>query len=179
MRLPADALLGSIEKAKEPRLEFFYNISRVISGTLSMGALGVSALRVSAYVSGKYSFRRTVIDAATGKPRPIITFSTQYTPVLTTISQAMVMEAYANWAREQFVASKDNLFLKHFIAATFKVTILRFAQSAPLVLGDRCGAQGVSEVNQLSVLNVSDYLVLLLVYLLIQFKARCARSFHR
>lgn len=152
-RLPATALLGSPEKAKDPRAAFFYNISRVISGTLSMGAMGMSTMRIASYVGGRYSMRRTVIDASTGSPRPIISFSTQYTPVLTAISQTMVMEAYANAARSMFIAAKSDPSMKHFIAATFKATIMRFAQSTPLTLGDRCGAQGLSEVNQLSVMH--------------------------
>ncbi|TFK31054.1 acyl-CoA dehydrogenase NM domain-like protein [Crucibulum laeve] len=155
VRLPRTALLGSIEKAQDARGAFYKNIYRVITGSLSVGALGLSAMRVSSYIVGSYSQRRHVIDSSTGISRPIITFSTQYIPILTAISQTFVMEAFANKARRMFLAPEATIFHKHFIASIFKATISRFAKSIPIVLGDRYGAQGLNDVNQLTIIHAN------------------------
>ncbi|TFY70717.1 hypothetical protein EVG20_g2294 [Dentipellis fragilis] len=153
VRLPPTALLASPEKASRPRDEFFFNISRVISGTLSMGALGLSAMRIGSYVAGQYSLRRTVVDAGSGLTRPIASFSTQYTPVLTAIAQTMVFQAFAQEARARFADKSASLPMKHFVAAVFKTTVIKHTKETLLGLGDRCGAQGLFEINQLSVLH--------------------------
>ncbi|EEB96497.1 hypothetical protein MPER_04359, partial [Moniliophthora perniciosa FA553] len=53
-------------------------------------------------------------------------------------------------SRALFVEAKEDIYRQHMVAAIFKATVMRFALSAPVVLGDRCGAQGLSDVNQLS-----------------------------
>ncbi|THU80154.1 acyl-CoA dehydrogenase NM domain-like protein [Dendrothele bispora CBS 962.96] len=153
LHLPPWALLGTKDKESDQRKSFFQNIYRVISGTLSMGAFGLSTMRIASYIAGCYSLRRQVIDASTQMPRPVISFSTQYIPILTGIAQTFVMEAFSKKAREYFVLAKPDIYQQHFIAAIYKVTVLKFAQRLPVVLGNRCGAQGLSEVNQLSVMH--------------------------
>ncbi|KAH9477756.1 Peroxisomal acyl-coenzyme A oxidase 3 [Psilocybe cubensis] len=152
VRLPAAALLGNLDKPTDVRAAFFTTIYRIVVGALSMGALCLSVMRMSSYIGGKYSLRRTVIDPVTGLPRPIIAFSTQSQPVLTALSQTFVMEKMAKHCHGLFTA-KTELYEKHFIAAVFKTTISRFAQSIPLILSERCGVQGLYEANQLSVLH--------------------------
>lgn len=155
VRLPPTALLSPLttrSKAIQPRLEFFQNISRVISGTLSMGAFGVSAMRLGCYTAGAYSLRRHVTDGTTGLPRAIMSFSTQYIPILTAISQTIVMQAFSQESHARFVNSK-NLNLKHFVATVFKATVMKHTHQILIALGDRCGAQGLFEVNMLSVLH--------------------------
>lgn len=156
VRLPVSALLGSLERPKDLRAAFFFNISRVISGTLSMGTLGVSSMRISSYISAKYSLRRRVVDSSTKQPREIMSFVTQYTPILSAIAQTLVLTALVEASRDMYVVAED-LTLKHFIAAIFKTTVMKMTATTTLNLGLRCGAQGLSEVNQLSVLNVSNY----------------------
>uniref|UniRef100_A0A0W0G8C9 Acyl-CoA oxidase C-alpha1 domain-containing protein n=1 Tax=Moniliophthora roreri TaxID=221103 RepID=A0A0W0G8C9_MONRR len=153
VRLPPTALLGTPEREKDARAAFFKNIFRVISGTLCMGASALSGMRVSCYIAGRYNLRRKVTDSFTGRPRAIINFSTQYIPVLTSIAQTLVMQAYTETARLSFVEAKGDISRQHLIASIFKATIYQFALSIPLVLGDRCGAQGLSAVNQLSVIH--------------------------
>ncbi|PPQ93408.1 hypothetical protein CVT25_004725 [Psilocybe cyanescens] len=152
VRLPAEALLGSPDKPTDVRAAFFTTIYRILVGALSMGALCLSVMRMSSYIGGQYSLRRKVTDTVTGRPRPIIAFSTQYQPVLTALSQTFVMEKLANHCHELFI-TKTELYEKHFIAAVFKTTISRFAQAIPLILSERCGVQGLYEANQLSVLH--------------------------
>ena len=44
--------------------------------------------------------------------------------------------------------------MRHFIAAVMKTTTMRAAHAIIIDLGDRCGAQGLAEVNQMAVLHV-------------------------
>ncbi|KAF7796924.1 hypothetical protein EIP86_008109 [Pleurotus ostreatoroseus] len=162
VRLPKSALLGHIEKGENIKAAFFWNISRVISGTLCMGTLGINGMRLSAFIAAKYSQRRAVWDAHRQCPRPIISFSTQYQPILIVIAQTYVMDAFGHASRERFAEASDPV-MKHFVAAVFKTTVMKLASEAILVLGDRCGAQGLFEVNQLSVMHVrGSYLINLL-----------------
>ncbi|PPQ65120.1 hypothetical protein CVT24_003011 [Panaeolus cyanescens] len=152
VRLPASALLSGLEKSQDLREEFFSNISRVITGTISMGVLGVSSMRIASYVAAKYSLRRHVIDASTRKSRSIMSFSTQYTPILSVIAQSLVLRVFSDYCYNLFV-NTDDLTMKHFIAAIMKTTTQRATHAAIIELSDRCGAQGLAEVNQMSVLH--------------------------
>jgi hypothetical protein len=119
-----------------------------------MGAFALSSMRIAAYVAGQYSMRRKVIDSSTGKSQAIIAFITQKIPVLTAISQTIVMTAFCAKAHNLFTSTED-LLQKHFIAAVFKTTIVQHAISLLSVLGDRCGAQGLFAANQIPVIHVS------------------------
>ncbi|KAJ7267765.1 acyl-CoA dehydrogenase NM domain-like protein [Mycena rebaudengoi] len=152
VRLPATALLGDMAKALDQKGAFAYNISRVIVGTLSMGAFALSSMQIASYIAGRYSMRRTVVDSFTGRPKAIIAFSTQQTPILTAISQTIVMKAFCAKSYALFT-SANSLLEKHFIAAVFKVTIVQHHNSILSTLGDRCGAQGLFGANQISVMN--------------------------
>ncbi|KAJ7121122.1 acyl-CoA dehydrogenase NM domain-like protein [Mycena epipterygia] len=152
VRLPGTALLGDMNKPFNAKIAFAHNISRVIVGTLSMGAIALSSMRIGSYVAGRYSTRRRVIDAATGKSKPIISFSTQKIPILTALAQTLVMRAFCDKSYSFFTSTQD-LSQKHFLAAVFKTTIVQHHHAILPVLGDRCGAQGLFEVNQLSVVH--------------------------
>ncbi|KAJ7226933.1 acyl-CoA dehydrogenase NM domain-like protein [Mycena pura] len=152
VRLPGTALLGNMTKSLNVKRAFSHNIFRVVVGTLSMGAFALTAMRIASYVAGQYSRRRTVIHPSTGKPQAIIAFSTQKLPVLTGISQTIVMTAFCNKAYSLFTSTEDPL-QKHFIAATFKTTIVQHSIPLLSVLSDRCGAQGLFAANQISVLH--------------------------
>ncbi|KAF9467065.1 acyl-CoA dehydrogenase NM domain-like protein [Collybia nuda] len=152
VRVPPTALLGSLERPKDIRAAFFFNISRVIAGTLGMGAFGISSMRTSSYIASKYSQRRRVIDASTKRPREIISFVTQYTPILSAVAQTFVLEKFGEAMRDMYVAA-ETLVMKHFIAAIFKTTVVKISATALPLLGLRCGAQGLFEANQISVLT--------------------------
>ncbi|TFK50231.1 acyl-CoA dehydrogenase NM domain-like protein [Heliocybe sulcata] len=137
--LPQTALLGSEQRSEDPRTEFFYHISRVISGTLSMGAYGLSALRIASCIAGRYSLRREVRDTLGRIRRPIASFSTQYLPIITAIAQIKVMEAFSEVSHRRFTTPDASIFDKHLTAALFKITIM---------------SHGLFEFNQLSVLEV-------------------------
>ncbi|KAJ3568328.1 hypothetical protein NP233_g5786 [Leucocoprinus birnbaumii] len=150
VHLPASALLSSAEKPKSVREAFFDNISRVVSGTISMGGLGVAGMRIASFVAAKYSLRRHVTDVSSKVPRPIISFSTQYTAVLSAVAQTLVLRAFSDYCHRLFVQAKDPS-TKHFIAAVMKTTAIKATSATTFELGDRCGAQGLAEVNQITV----------------------------
>jgi acyl-CoA oxidase len=154
VHLPFNSLIGHTSKAADAKSAFFEHISRVISGTLLMGAVAVSCLRISAYIAARYSLRRQVTDSASASMVPVISFSTQATSVLTAIAEAHVLRAFGNDSHARFTDSANNGPMRHFIAAIFKVTSIRITLPTLHTLEDRCGAQGLFNVNQISALHV-------------------------
>ncbi|KAF9650305.1 acyl-CoA dehydrogenase NM domain-like protein [Thelephora ganbajun] len=149
VRLSPTALLTTLHRAMDPRAEFFHNISRVVVGTLSMAASCLPGLRIISYIAGKYSLRRKVTDASTGLSRPIISFSTQYIPVMTAIADAFISIAFVSNIRAGFGDPELGSVMKHFLAAVTKVTLFGHTMKDLVALADRCGAQGLLRVNQL------------------------------
>lgn len=152
VRLPHSALLGTVEKPTEPRAAFFFNISRVAIGTIALGSLGVPALQVSSLIAARYSLQRTIIDA-TGNTKPIISFRTQKTPIMTALAQSFVMQAMHHKVVSIFRDPSVDIQIRQAVAAVLKVVMIQHAQAAQLTLGDRCGAQGLFEVNQLTAMH--------------------------
>lgn len=153
VKLPSTALLGRIEKPDDPRANFFTNIARVTSGTLGLGGIGVPALRVAAHIGGQYSNRRCVSNPE-GKLQPIISFQTQKIPVFTALAQSFVAQAFFNKASSMFTTKSLDHRVRQAVATILKVTLVQHAQRANLELSDRCGAQGLFSVNQLSMMHV-------------------------
>ena len=154
VRLPGTALLGGHDKAEDDRTMFFRSIFRVISGTLSMGGYGVASHAIMANVAGRYSLRRTVTDTSTGQSRAIATFPTQHGPILAALATVFVFREFSQLAHSLFTARTSNVSTKHFIAAVYKITVMKYNHEDSITLADRCGAQGLFEVNQISITNV-------------------------
>ncbi|KAI0292231.1 acyl-CoA dehydrogenase NM domain-like protein [Multifurca ochricompacta] len=152
VRLPSTALLGSIEKPRDPRTSFFKKIYRVAVGTISLSALGVPSLQVASYIAARYSLRRHVFDGS-GVAKPIISFQTQKQPILTAIAQSFVLDAMLKHAIAWFVDPALDPRVRHAVATIVKVAMIQTAQAANFTLGDRCGAQGLFEVNQLPAMH--------------------------
>jgi acyl-CoA oxidase len=62
------------------------------------------------------------------------------------------MEAFHHWAVGVFRTSPDPR-VQHAMASILKVVMIELAQASHLTLGDRCGAQGLFEVNQLTAMH--------------------------
>ncbi|KAJ7461834.1 acyl-CoA dehydrogenase NM domain-like protein [Mycena galericulata] len=152
VRLPAEALLGTRIKPKNPRLAFYTSISRVAVGTLVLGSQGLSALQVATYITAQYSRRRTVTNHK-GVPQPIIEFSTQHTPIVTALAQAYVMKALHQVVTGIFSLPTMGAEVRHGVATILKVVTINHAQRSLLDLMERCGAQGLFEMNQLSTMH--------------------------
>ncbi|CAA7262230.1 unnamed protein product [Cyclocybe aegerita] len=149
VRLPYTSLLCEIDKPQDPRTAFFKALSSVAIGTMAIGSLGVPALQVASYIAARYSLRRKVIDTFTGKASPIINFRTQKTPVLTALAQSFVMQAFQEATAKVFTHTKD-IRVCHAVGAIMKIVMMQHGQAANLGLSDRCGAQGLFSVNQLT-----------------------------
>ncbi|KZT01816.1 acyl-CoA dehydrogenase NM domain-like protein [Laetiporus sulphureus 93-53] len=152
VRLPSSALLGSIEKPADFRASFFESISRVAVGTLALGSNCLPALQVSSYIAARYSLRRMVVDRD-GSQKPIMGFQTQKAPIVTVLAQSFVMQALHTKAVSIFRDVSFDFRIRHAMATILKVVMVTHAQAAQLMLGDRCGAQGLFEVNQLSAMH--------------------------
>lgn len=152
VRLPPTALLGSIRRPKDPRASFFSKIYRVAIGTIALSSLGVPSLQVGSYIAARYSLRRHVVDA-NGVSKPIISFQTQKQPILTAVAQSFVLQAMHKGAVSRFMDHSLDPRVRHAIATVHKVIMIQTAQWANFVLGDRCGAQGLFEANQLPAMH--------------------------
>lgn len=142
-------------KPKNPRLGFFTGIFRVAVGTLVLGSQGLSALQVGAYIAAQYSRRRTVTNNE-GLQQPIIEFRTQHTPIVTALAQAYVMQALHQVITRIFSIPTMGAEVRHGVATILKVVTINHAQRSLLDLMERCGAQGLFEMNQLSTMHVSS-----------------------
>ncbi|TCD66083.1 hypothetical protein EIP91_001841 [Steccherinum ochraceum] len=148
VHLPKEAMLGSVEKPHDLRQNFLDVIWRVGVGSLALSNLTIAALRACVYVAGKYSIRRTV-TGTDGKPLPIIAFRTQQLPILHTLAQTYVLDAYGKDAAQRFVGPDLDPRVRHGLAATLKAVMVQHCQSDLYSLAERCGAQGLFEHNQI------------------------------
>ena len=85
-----------------------------------------------------------------------MSFQTQKKPILTAVAQAFVLQAMHRQAIAWFMDPELDPRVQNAVATVDKVATLQAAQIANLTLGDRCGAQGLFEANQLSALHVRD-----------------------
>lgn len=164
--LPSMAILGDLGMPKDLHLNFatvihvrqsFYMYSQVIViqktqrvavGVLAVSTLCIAALQASVYVAGMYSLRRMVTDPSGGKI-PIIEFRTQQLPILHTLAQIQVMEAYASSASKQFMDLSLIHTVRHGIVTAFKAVLVSQTQTNLYELAERCGAQGLYMHNQI------------------------------
>ncbi|KAF8882699.1 hypothetical protein BD779DRAFT_1472828 [Infundibulicybe gibba] len=98
VRVPHSALLGSMDKPKNPRVAFFECIQRVAVGSISLACVGVAVMEVTAYIGVKYSLRRMV----------------------------HVLRAFSNWATRYFSDPNINFRVRHAVAACMKAVISTF-----------------------------------------------------
>lgn len=149
--LPPHSLLGPIQKAKNERLDFLQQIERVSVGTLSLSIMAVAALKVSSCIAATYSKRRFIGDA--GQRRSILTFSTQYRPIMQTWIMGVILDLHGRWTVDKFM-SESNQLLKHALVTIFKVG----AMKAPRILSELCerlGWQGLYAHNQINELALT------------------------
>lgn len=121
---------------------------RVAVGSLALALCIIPYLKICVYVAGRYSLRRTV-TSKNGEPAPIIEFRTQQSPILHTLAQAFVFEAYAEEAVQCFTNTNLDVRVRHGIAASAKAVMVHHCQRSLYDLTERCGAQGLFEYNQI------------------------------
>lgn len=150
VRVPSNMLLGSIEMPQDMRKDFYQQIQRVGAGTLSISLSNISSLRMCAYIAGKYSLRREVSNPKETGKMPIITFSTQHRPILTSLAMASVFEEFSKSTIDAFMDTKQDPRVRHGFACVFKATLIHTTQSLLGEMMDRCGWQGLMAFNQIS-----------------------------
>jgi acyl-CoA oxidase len=148
MRLEASSLLGDLADPKDSRKDFFRQISRVTIGTLSLSMTAIPILRLSAFILGRYSQRRLVAGVRPQERVPIISFATQHTPILTALTYASILEAFAEEASKSFTRQHRSPQVQAALACIFKQTAIHSAESVSNELIDRCGWQGLYKHNQ-------------------------------
>lgn len=155
VRLPANSMLGDLEKPANMRLQYLSAIHRLGNGALALSLWIIPFLKCAVYCVGRYSQRRTVQEGAGGKRVPIISFRTQQLPILHCLAHIAVMDAFTDWATDQH---SNNAALhpgtRHGLAVILKALFLHNGQSSLANLTERSGAQGMYPHNQMSAFEV-------------------------
>ncbi|KAF2647194.1 hypothetical protein K491DRAFT_741882 [Lophiostoma macrostomum CBS 122681] len=152
--LPAAALLGDLNcSLKDERKNFLRAIHRVSVGTLCLSTSNATVLRVSACVAGRYSIQRRV-----GAPKsvPILSFSTQYSPIAQILAHSIVFDNWAIDSTKVFVENVGKPDIQNLIGGIFKATVISYTQKVLSDLVDRCGWQGLYVHNQISELWLAE-----------------------
>ncbi|KAI1746659.1 acyl-CoA dehydrogenase/oxidase [Xylaria castorea] len=147
VHLGPESLLGPISRAHDQRADFFRQIHRVPTGTLSLSMCNIPALRLGALIAGTYSSRRHVAGGSDGKGIPIIRFSTQYRPILDALVQSWAYDAFADEAIALFLDKSLSMEVHHGVAVCFKTAVGTDTQTTMNELADRCGWQGLFAYN--------------------------------
>ncbi|TQV96984.1 hypothetical protein V2A60_000357 [Cordyceps javanica] len=157
VHLPPSALLGSPERATgDAGLDLHRQLWRVSVGAIALSLGNIACLRVASYITGVYSKHRLVEKAGgKGKLVPIISFSTQYRPILQALVAAEVLGAYARWTTDLFSNDRNlDILVRRGLAVVFKATVVHMFRVMP-ELADRCGWRGYYPHNQLADLYLS------------------------
>ncbi|KAJ5436751.1 Acyl-CoA dehydrogenase/oxidase [Penicillium cf. griseofulvum] len=146
--LPHSALLGTLDIPKDMRQHFLSSIWRIAIGTLALPLNMVAGMKRGVFVAGKYSQRRHILGPDQ-KPKPIIDFRTQHGPILHTLAQIAVLDAYTEKSIQYFKDSTLAYPVQHAMATTFKAVVYTSSQACLFNLSERCGAQGLFENNHI------------------------------
>ena len=150
VKVDRNCLLGDIERVESERQSFFEQIHRVSVGGLALSLCNVPALKACAYLAATFSQQRMVISPSTRAPVPIISFPTQYGPIISTVAQAAVMETMGHFGIGAFMMPKVPEPLRHAIVCVFKATVTHATQRHLIELTDRCGWRGLFAFNRIS-----------------------------
>ncbi|RCI16331.1 hypothetical protein L249_3165 [Ophiocordyceps polyrhachis-furcata BCC 54312] len=154
VHLEPSSLLGDISKPADVHVDFLRQIQRVTVGAFTLATMYVPILRLSGYIVGRYSQQRLVSDGRTEKKIPIISFSTQHTPVLTALTTATVLQAFADLTWRRFLEAKDGR-IRSALACIFKQTAVESGRGLCEEMIDRCGWRGLYSDNQLAELTAA------------------------
>lgn len=149
--LGRECLLGPLESTiEEKRKAFMQQIQRVSVGTLSLSLCNIPALKASAYLAYTFSQQRMVNNPALKSLVPIISFPTQYGPIISVVAQAAVLEAAGKFAMGLFLFHDTPEPLRLAIGCIFKAIATSSTQHHLTELTDRCGWRGLYAFNRIS-----------------------------
>jgi alkylation response protein AidB-like acyl-CoA dehydrogenase len=153
--LDANCLLGDLHKAGDKRSSFFEEIHRVSVGSLAISLANIPALKAASYLAYTFSRRRLVTHTTTKLPVSILSFPTQYGPIISAAAHAAVMESAGRMSIGVFQTPGVPDILKTALTCIFKATITWSSQRYLSELTDRCGWRGLYEHNKISELQLS------------------------
>jgi acyl-CoA oxidase len=102
-------------------------------------------MKASIYVAGRYSMRRKVAGTH-GQPTPIISFRTQQLPILYTLAQVFVVEAFSKDAAERLLPVA---WILEFVMELRRYSRRLWSIMFEAVFSRRCRAQGLFKENQI------------------------------
>lgn len=155
VRLDRNCLLGEVDAAVDRRSSFFQQIQRVNVGGLALSLVNVPALKAGAYLAHEFSRQRTVTDPASQRPISILSFPTQYGPIVSAAAHAVVMEAAGRRTVKIFQMAGIPAPLKQALVCIFKATATYATQRHLSELTDRCGWRGLFGFNKISELQLA------------------------
>lgn len=153
VRLPSSALLGSAEETENKREAFLSSIHRVAVGTLFLSGCVIPSLKLAAFNAASFSQNR-LVSGQDGSPMAVIDFRTQHMPILHTIAQYSVLEAFFVSAAMTFREQSVDPRVRHGIATAFKAVSLGHFNKSINAMNERCGWHGHYEHNQLLQMEV-------------------------
>jgi len=155
VRLSRDNLLGEIDNTDDKRTSFFRQISRVSVGGLALSLVNVPALKAGAYLAYTFSQQRTVINPTSQLAVPVLSFPTQYGPIISAAAHATVMEAAGRRTIAIFQQRGVSESLRQALVGIFKATATYATQRHLSELTDRCGWRGLFSFNKISELQLA------------------------
>lgn len=155
VRLDRDCLLGLIAKPGDLRSVFLEQTHRLTVGSLALSLLNVPALKAGVYLAYTFSQKRMVTNPASNAPVPILSFPTQYGPIISATAHASVMEATGRSAIGVFKEPGVPELLRHGMACLFKATATYATQRHLSELTERCGWRGMFAFNKISELQLA------------------------
>lgn len=155
VRLDRDCLLGAIAKPSDLRRVFLEQTHRLTVGSLALSLVNVPALKAGAYLTYVFSQKRMVTNPASNAPVPILSFPTQYGPIISAAAHAAVMEAAGRSAIGVFRAPGVHELLRHAMACLYKATATFATQRHLNELTERCGWRGMFTFNKISELQLA------------------------
>jgi acyl-CoA oxidase len=155
VRVDRDCLLGTVDKPDDVRSTFFEQTHRVTVGGLALSLFNVPALKAAAYLAYVFSQKRMVNNPTSNMPVPVLSFPTQYGPIISAAAHAAVMEAAGRSAISLFTAPGVSAPVRHAIACVYKATATFATQRHFSELSERCGWRGMFAFNKISELQLA------------------------
>lgn len=149
VRLDKEDLLGELGNDEDKRQLFLSQIHRVKVGGLVLSLTNIPATKAAAYLCYSFSKQRKVYNPKTKLPVPILSFPTQYGPIISAAAHAVVMQSGARFFIGAFRAKGLPEMLQQALSCIFKATITYATQQHLTELGDRCGWRGLFAQNKI------------------------------
>ncbi|KAH8709306.1 Acyl-coenzyme A oxidase-like protein [Beauveria bassiana] len=154
VRLPPESVLSSLAKPKDAQLDLHHQLWRLSVGAIALSIGNLNCLQVGTYIAAVYSKRRMVQQNSQMGRVPIISFSTQYRPILQSLAAGEVLRAMTDWCIDIFRNPSISLHLRRGIAIVYKAVVIHhFALLSEL--SERCGWRGYYGHNQIAEMYLS------------------------